>query len=51
MIRQRAEAGADVPVKVLRRQEYILIDGKIVKTSTGDLAKEIEENGYAQYRK
>ncbi len=30
---------------------HILIDGKIVKTSTGDLAKEIEENGYAQYRK
>ena len=24
MIRQRAEAGADVPVKVLRRQEYIV---------------------------
>ena len=30
---------------------HILIDGKIVKTSTGDLAKEIEENGYAQYIK
>lgn len=24
MIRQRAENGADVPVKVLRRQEYIV---------------------------
>ena len=29
---------------------HILVDGKIVKTGTGDLAKEIEENGYAQYK-
>ena len=29
---------------------HVLINGKIVKTGGQDLAKEIEENGYAQYR-
>lgn len=29
---------------------HILVDGKIVKTGTQVLAKEIEENGYAQYK-
>ncbi len=29
---------------------HILVDGKIVKTGGQDLAKEIEENGYAQYK-
>ncbi|MCF0125444.1 MAG: Fe-S cluster assembly ATPase SufC [Clostridia bacterium] len=29
---------------------HILVDGKIVKTGDGDLAKEIEEYGYAKYR-
>ena len=29
---------------------HILVDGKIVKTGNGELAKEIEENGYEQYR-
>ena len=30
---------------------HVLVDGKIVKTSTGDLAGEIEENGYEIYKK
>ena len=30
---------------------HVLVDGKIVKTSTGELAKEIEEEGYRKYRK
>ena len=30
---------------------HILINGQIVTTSKGDLAKEIEENGYAKFRK
>ena len=29
---------------------HVLVDGKIVKTGNQDLAKEIEENGYAQYK-
>ena len=29
---------------------HILVDGKIVKTGSQDLAKEIEENGYSKYR-
>lgn len=29
---------------------HILMDGKIVKTGTGELAKEIEEEGYEKYR-
>jgi Fe-S cluster assembly ATP-binding protein len=29
---------------------HILVDGKIVKTGTAELAKEIEENGYAKYK-
>jgi len=29
---------------------HILVDGKIVKTGTQELAKEIEENGYAEYK-
>jgi Fe-S cluster assembly ATP-binding protein len=29
---------------------HILVDGKIVKTGTAELAKEIEENGYAEYK-
>ncbi len=29
---------------------HILVNGKIVKTGTGDLAKTIEENGYEQYK-
>ena len=29
---------------------HILMDGKIVKTGTGELAKEIEEQGYEKYR-
>lgn len=29
---------------------HILVDGKIVKTGTQELAKEIEENGYCQYK-
>lgn len=29
---------------------HILVDGKIVKTGTGELAKEIEEKGYAEYK-
>jgi Fe-S cluster assembly ATP-binding protein len=29
---------------------HILIDGKIVKTGGHELAKEIEENGYGQYK-
>ena len=29
---------------------HILVDGKIVKTGTRELAEEIEENGYAQYK-
>ena len=29
---------------------HILVDGKIVKTGNADLAKEIEENGYAKYK-
>ncbi|MBR2787201.1 MAG: Fe-S cluster assembly ATPase SufC [Clostridia bacterium] len=30
---------------------HILVDGKIVKTGTQELAREIEENGYSKYRK
>ncbi len=30
---------------------HILVDGKIVKTGTADLAKEIEEEGYEKYKK
>lgn len=30
---------------------HILVDGKIVKTGTQELAKEIEENGYSNYKK
>lgn len=30
---------------------HIFIDGKIVKTGNQDLAKEIEENGYSEYKK
>lgn len=30
---------------------HVLVDGKIVKTGTQELAKEIEENGYAEYKK
>lgn len=29
---------------------HVLVNGKIVKTGTSDLAKEIEANGYAQYK-
>lgn len=29
---------------------HILVNGKIVKTGTGELAKEIEDNGYAKYK-
>ena len=29
---------------------HILVDGKIVKTGSQELAKEIEENGYSQYK-
>ena len=29
---------------------HVLVNGKIVKTGTGELAKEIEENGYSQYK-
>ena len=28
---------------------HVLVNGKIVKTGTGELAKEIEENGYQSY--
>ncbi len=30
---------------------HILVDGKIVKTGSQELAKEIEENGYSKYKK
>ncbi len=30
---------------------HVLVDGRIVKTSDASLAKEIEENGYGQYKK
>ena len=30
---------------------HILVDGKIIKTGDGSLAKEIEEKGYEQYKK
>ena len=29
---------------------HILVDGKIIKTADGSLAKEIEKNGYEMYR-
>ena len=29
---------------------HVLVDGKIVKTGTGELAKQIEEEGYAKYK-
>ena len=29
---------------------HVLVNGKIVKTGTGELAREIEENGYSQYK-
>ena len=28
---------------------HVLVNGKIVKTGTQELAKEIEENGYSKY--
>ena len=30
---------------------HILVDGKIIKTGDASLAKEIEQNGYEQYKK
>ena len=30
---------------------HVLVDGKIVKTSSGELAEEIEEEGYRKYKK
>ena len=30
---------------------HVLVDGKIIKTSTGDLASEIEVKGYEEYKK
>ena len=30
---------------------HVLVDGRIVKTSSGELAEEIEEEGYRKYRK
>ena len=30
---------------------HVLVDGKIIKTSTGDLASEIEAKGYEEYKK
>ena len=30
---------------------HVLVDGKIVRTSSGELAKEIEEEGYRKYKK
>lgn len=30
---------------------HVLVDGKIIKTGDGSLAKEIEKNGYEQYKK
>ena len=30
---------------------HILINGQIITTSTGELAKTIEENGYEEYLK
>ena len=40
--------------KILRNLEpdyvHVLVNGKIVKTGTKDLAKEIEENGYKNYK-
>lgn len=30
---------------------HVLVDGKIVKTGTAELAKEIEKDGYAKYKK
>ena len=30
---------------------HVLVNGQIVKTSTAELAEEIEETGYAQYKK
>jgi Fe-S cluster assembly ATP-binding protein len=29
---------------------HVLVDGKIVKTGTGELAEEIEERGYAEFK-
>ena len=29
---------------------HVLVNGKIVKTGTGDMAKEIEKNGYGRYK-
>ena len=40
--------------KILRNLEpdyvHVLVNGKIVKTGTKELAKEIEENGYKNYK-
>ena len=30
---------------------HVLVDGKIVKTGTAELAKEIEEKGYGEYKR
>jgi len=30
---------------------HVLVNGKVVKTATQDLAREIEENGYTEYKK
>ena len=29
---------------------HVLVNGQIVKTSTEELAREIEENGYSKYK-
>ena len=30
---------------------HVLVNGQIVKTSTAELAEEIEEKGYSEYKK
>ena len=44
-----------IPTRILNHLKvdyvHVLVNGQIVKTSTAELAEEIEETGYAQYKK
>ena len=39
-----------VAIQRLLDEGNILVNGKIVKTGNAELAREIEENGYSQYK-
>ena len=52
-ILDETDSGLDVDAIKHLKVDYVhvLVNGQIVKTSTAELAEEIEETGYAQYKK